>query len=142
MATDMDAIAHTFTPAITTLATWQSMSDEIGDVVKKCRNPNCTGINPLKGKWCTARECKDLRALGTAAKKQHKMAAEGSGVRCRRRGCACCAAKRCWAVLRAALRAWRRGLRLSISQWEAAGEGATRRPEAVVLFGLWYVRYD
>ena len=51
-----------------------AMSDETGDVVKMCRNPDCTGINPVKGNWCTARECKALRALGTAAKKQHKMA--------------------------------------------------------------------
>ena len=50
------------------------MSDETGDVMKMCRNPDCTRINPVKGNWCTARECKALRALGTAAKKQQKMA--------------------------------------------------------------------
>ena len=25
---------------------------------KLCLNPDCTGKNPVIGKWCTARECK------------------------------------------------------------------------------------
>ena len=32
------------------------------------------GKNPMKGNWCTARECKDMRALATEAKKQAKLA--------------------------------------------------------------------
>ena len=37
---------------------------------KVCLNPDCTGKNPMKGNWCTAKECKKMRALGMAAKKQ------------------------------------------------------------------------
>ena len=46
----------------------------MSDVVKHCSNPKCTGINPVIGNWCTARACKEMRALGIAAKKQQKMA--------------------------------------------------------------------
>ena len=35
-----------------------------------CLNPDCTRKNPMKGNWCTAKECKKMRALGMAAKKQ------------------------------------------------------------------------
>ena len=37
---------------------------------KPCLNPDCTRKNPMKGNWCTAKECKKMRALGMAAKKQ------------------------------------------------------------------------
>ena len=40
---------------------------------KTCLNPNCTGKNPVKGGWCTARACKGMRALATAAKKATKL---------------------------------------------------------------------
>ena len=46
------------------------MSDEpVPDERPTCLNPDCTNKNPVKGKWCTARECKDMRALATKAKK-------------------------------------------------------------------------
>ena len=48
------------------------MADD--EVIKVCRNPNCTGKNPVKGEWCTARACKDMRAMATPAKKQSKLA--------------------------------------------------------------------
>ena len=41
------------------------MADD--EVIKVCRNPDCTGKNPVKGDWCTARECKDMRALAMKA---------------------------------------------------------------------------
>ena len=50
---------------------------------KVCLNPECTGKNPMKGNWCTAKECKKMRALGMAAKKQdmlHKACAAGGRV--------------------------------------------------------------
>jgi hypothetical protein len=50
------------------------MSDEpVPDEGPTFLNPNCTGKNPVKGKWCTARECKDMRALATKAKKAAKL---------------------------------------------------------------------
>ena len=48
------------------------MADD--EVIKVCRNPNCTGKNPVKGEWCTASACKDMCAMATAAKKQSKLA--------------------------------------------------------------------
>ena len=48
------------------------MSDETNEP-KPCLNPDCTGKNPMKGNWCTARECKDMRALATKAKKSAKL---------------------------------------------------------------------
>ena len=48
------------------------MADD--EVIKVCRNPNCTGKNPVKGEWCTARACKDMRAMTRPAKKQSKLA--------------------------------------------------------------------
>ena len=44
------------------------MSDE--PPAKLCLNLDCTRKNPVKGNWCTAKECKKMRALGMAAKKR------------------------------------------------------------------------
>ena len=55
------------------------------------------------------------------------------GVRSRRRACASCAASRRWAVLRAALGAWRSRLRLPTPWWEGAGKGSARRPKGAAL---------
>ena len=41
---------------------------------KLCLNPDCTGKNPIKGYWCTAKECKSMRALAMQAKKADKQA--------------------------------------------------------------------
>ena len=41
---------------------------------KPCLNPDCTGKNPMKGYWCTAKECKSMRALAMQAKKADKQA--------------------------------------------------------------------
>ena len=46
------------------------MADD--EVIKVCLNPDCTGKNPMKGNWCTAKECKDMRKLAMAAKKADK----------------------------------------------------------------------
>ena len=48
------------------------MADD--EVIKVCLNPDCTGKNPMKGNWCTAKECKDMRKLAMAAKKADKQA--------------------------------------------------------------------
>ena len=48
-------------------------ADEVADV-KTCLNPDCTGKNPMRGNWCTARECKEMRKLAMAAKKKDKEA--------------------------------------------------------------------
>ena len=50
------------------------MADDVDEVleVKGCLNPDCTGKNPMKGNWCTARECKAMRALA-----KQKTAGEG-----------------------------------------------------------------
>ena len=48
------------------------MADD--EVIKVCLNPDCTGKNPMKGNWCTAKECKDMRKLAMAAKKAAKQA--------------------------------------------------------------------
>ena len=45
------------------------MSD-VEPPAKLCLNPDCTRKNPVKGNWCTAKQCKNVRALGMAAKKQ------------------------------------------------------------------------
>ena len=46
----------------------------MSDVPPVCLNPDCTGKNPVIGNWCTARKCKDMRKLATAAKKADKQA--------------------------------------------------------------------
>ena len=48
------------------------MSDE-PSTTKDCLNPDCKGECPLKGNWCTAKECNDLRKLATQAKKAAKL---------------------------------------------------------------------
>ena len=48
------------------------MADD--EVIKVCLNPDCTGKNPMKGNWCTAKECKDMRKFAMAAKKADKQA--------------------------------------------------------------------
>ena len=40
---------------------------------KRCLNPDCTGKNPMKGLWCTGKECKTMRALAMAAKKENTL---------------------------------------------------------------------
>ena len=37
---------------------------------KVCLNKSCTGKNPVKGNWCTAKECKKMRKLAMAAKRE------------------------------------------------------------------------
>ena len=46
------------------------MSDE--PPAKLCLNLECTRKNPVRGNWCTARECKDMRKLAMEAKKSDK----------------------------------------------------------------------
>ena len=48
------------------------MSDDT-DEPKPCLNPDCKGKNPMKGKWCTASDCKAVRALAMKAKKAAKL---------------------------------------------------------------------
>ena len=50
------------------------MADDDEEVIKVCLNPDCTGKNPVKGGWCTARACKEMRAMATKAKAQAKLA--------------------------------------------------------------------
>ena len=45
------------------------MSDDVPPP-KLCLNPDCTRKNLVKGNWCTAKECKKMRALAMNAKKQ------------------------------------------------------------------------
>ena len=46
------------------------MSDE----PKRCRNPQCTGKEQVKGNWCTAGACKKMRAQATKMKKEALLA--------------------------------------------------------------------
>ena len=50
-----------------------AMSD-VGTGWKKCLNIDCKGEQPLKGNWCTAKACKDMRKLAMAAKRADKQA--------------------------------------------------------------------
>ena len=46
------------------------MAEEASPQTRLCLNPECTRKNPVKGNWCTAKECKNMRKLAMAAKKE------------------------------------------------------------------------
>ena len=46
------------------------MAEEASPQTRLCLNPHCTRKNPVKGNWCTAKECKNMRKLAMAAKKE------------------------------------------------------------------------
>ena len=61
----------TFPPAPPRQRDCEAVSDDYDEPpAKLCLNLDCTRKKPVKGNWCTAKACKEMRALGMAVKKQ------------------------------------------------------------------------